>query len=175
MRQAGEKLRKAPALEAVFTATHSGQSVSGEILLSGNRFKLVTPALTTWYDGKTQWAYSPAAMEVNVSEPTSDELSQINPFEILNAMQKSFSPRRLASSNNEDKIELTPKQKGEYSRIVISFNSATLYPTQIVFTGTDKSVTIISLSSVKAVKAVPADTFRFNPRLYPGVEIIDLR
>ena len=146
MRRAAEKLQKAPAVEAVFTATHAGQTASGQIILSGNRFKLTTDALTTWFDGKTQWAYSPSAAEVNISEPTAAELSQINPFEIIRTMQKDFTPRRLTSGSTVDKIELS-----------------------------DRSVTVITLSSVKVVKSVAKSTFTFNSKLYPGVDIVDLR
>lgn len=175
MRRAAEKLHKAPAVEAVFTATHAGRTASGQIILSGNRFKLTTDALTTWFDGKTQWAYSTSAAEVNVSEPTSEELSQINPFEIIRTMQKDFTPRRLTSGNTVDKIELLPKGKSEYSKVVLTLNATTLLPSEIVITSSDRSVTVITLSSVKVVKSVAKSAFTFNSKLYPGVDIVDLR
>ncbi len=74
LRQAVATMKKAPSIEAAFTATSGNVSTSGNILLSGNRFKLSTPDITTWFDGRTQWAYSPAAVEVNLSEPTAEAL-----------------------------------------------------------------------------------------------------
>lgn len=176
MRKAAEKLRASHAIEATFTASHAGSTISGEITISGNKFKLTTPELTTWFDGKTQWAYSSSAGEVNISEPTADELSQINPFEVIGNMQKSFTPRRLASPDKIDKIELLPKNNHtEFKKIIISFNASTLLPNEIIFTASDNSVTVISLASVRPVKSLPATTFKFNAKLYPGAEIIDLR
>lgn len=176
MSQAAETLKKASAIEASFTAVHGGQSGSGQIIISGSKFKLTTNAMTTWFDGKTQWSYSPSAKEVNISEPTAEEVSQINPFSIISSLQTNFTPRRLNSAAGVDKIELTPKKKrSDYAKIIITFNATTLYPTDITITSTDGSSTAIKVTAIKKLKSASASTFRFNAKQYPGVEMIDLR
>lgn len=175
IRMASETMKNTPAVEAIFSITHGNVKSGGQITVAGSRFKLLTPELSTWFDGKTQWTYSPSALEVNISEPTPEELAQINPFEIIGSLQKNFSPRRLQSSDNTDKIELTPNEASDYLKLVITFNASTHFPIEIVFTATDHSVTTISISSLKKIKEPAPSTFRFNQKIYPGVETIDLR
>ena len=175
LRQAADALKNAPSVEASFTASSGTSTVSGSILLSGNRFRIVTPDLTTWFDGKTQWAYSPAAEEVNISEPTPDELSQINPFAIIAEMQTGYTPRRLKSAAGTDKIRLTPKGKSEYREITATFNAGTKFPSEIVITTTDNATTHITIRNIARGKKPSDSAFRFNPSQYPGVETVDLR
>lgn len=176
VRQAAEAMKKAPSLQAAFTASSGASAINGSILLAGNRFRLTTPDLTTWFDGKTQWAYSPAAGEVNISEPTAEELMQINPFAIIAGMQTDYTPRRLKSPAGSDIIQLTPKANSEYRKIIVTFNTATKLPSEIAITTTDNSTTKISLRNISTGKKTPpASAFRFSPEKYPGVEIVDLR
>ena len=144
-------------------------------MLSGNRFKLSTPDITTWFDGRTQWAYSPAAGEVNLSEPTAEELRQINPFAIIAGMQADYTPRRLQSATGTDRIELIPKGKSEYRKIIVTFNGATKFPSEIAVTSVDNSTTTIKIRSIRTGKKLSDSAFRFSQKAYPGVEIVDLR
>lgn len=168
-------MRKAQSLKASFTVDCNGQRSSGEITIDGNRFYLTTPEMTTWFDGKTQWSYSPAAEEVSVSEPTASELEQINPFAIIDGLQKQFKGRRLTAPKGLDRLELTPKNNSDYSKVVLTINSATRLPVEITFTTTDRTVTDIKILSLIKIKTPPASTFRFDPKKYPLAEIIDLR
>lgn len=175
LRKAVATMKNTPSVEASFSVSMGGRASSGEILISGDKFTLTTPELSTWFDGKTQWAYSPSAKEVNVSEPTPEELQQINPFAILSTMQNQFTPRRLKSDAGYDKIELIPKGKSEYAKIVAVFNSTTHLPKEIIITSTDRSVTTIKITGIKKGGKTTGKLFQFNLTRFPGVEIVDLR
>lgn len=175
LRKAAAAMKDTPSVEASFSVSIGNRASSGDILISGDKFALTTPELSTWFDGKTQWAYSPAANEVNISEPTPEELQQINPFAILSAMQNQFTPRRLKANAGCDRIELIPKGKSEYTKIVATFNATTHFPIEIIITSTDRSVTTIKITSIKKGGKTADGRFRFNPARFPGVEIVDLR
>lgn len=177
LRQAVENLRKASAIEATVGAAASGHSTTGKLLLSGNRFHLSTPQLITWFDGKTQWTYSPETQEVNISEPSAAELAQINPFAILADLTANYKPRLLkADSPSRRAIELTPKaKKAPYKKVVLTLDAATLYPSNIKVTTPDGATTTLTLSGVRTVKAPAATAFRFPSASYPKAEVIDLR
>ncbi len=175
IRQCVARLKASPAVEAAFSVSRGNSASSGNIVISGNKFALSTPELSTWFDGKTQWAYSSAANEVNISEPTPEEIRQINPFAILEAVQTSFTPRRLTSPAGKHLIELTPKGKSEYLKLNVTVNSATNLPESITFTSTDKSTTKINIKSLRPLSKADNGKFRFNPKNYPGAEIVDLR
>ena len=63
-------------------------SESGTIQLKGEKFVLKASEVITWFDGKTQWSYVVRNDEVNVSNPTQEELQQINPYTFLYMYQK---------------------------------------------------------------------------------------
>ncbi len=169
------KLRKAPSVKASFTVTNASGKSAGTLTICGKCFMMDTPELKVWFDGKTQWAYSPSGGEVNVTEPTPAELAESNPLSVLTNMTSAYACRRLSSSAAADKIELTPKGRTDIAKAVITFNPSTGYPAEIVAYGTDRSVTTISIRSLTAGKALAASTFRFNAAKYPGVEVVDLR
>lgn len=174
--QAVEQIKKSPSLQATFRASTSDGSAQGSILLSGNRFKLDTDEFTTWFDGRTQWAYSPRTGEVNISEPTFEELAQINPFAVIGSLKDGYNARRVNAPKGSDRLELTPKHKGgDYSKVTLTLNAATHYPSAIEIVATDGARINIAVTSVKAGKMPDASTFRFNRSLYPRAEIVDLR
>lgn len=176
LRKAQAEITDAPSIEASFTVTSGHNSSKGSIIVSGNRFRLITPEMSTWFDGKTQWSYSPAVNEVNISEPTPEELRQINPFAIIEGLRTNFTARRISSPAGTDRLQLTPKGKSsEYTMVTAVFNASTHLPSEISLTGADRAVTKIVITSIKKGKALKPDTFRFNKAQYPGAEIVDLR
>lgn len=172
---AAAKLRKAPSVKGSFSVTNASGKSRGTLTVSGKRFMMDTPELKVWFDGKTQWAYSPSGGEVNVTEPTAAELAESNPLSVLTNMSTAYSCKRLSSTATADKIELTPRGKTDIAKAVITFSVSTGYPTDIVVTGTDRSVTDIHITSLTTGKALPASSFRFNASKFPGVEVVDLR
>ena len=173
--RASQEMRDAGAIKATFTAAFDGNKTSGEIIVAGNRFNLSTPEIVTWFDGKTQWSYSHAAQEVNVSEPTKAELEQINPFAIMDGLKQNYKARRLASPQDKLKLELTPEKKSDYAKITLTLNATTYMPEEIVITSTDRSITAITVSHLSKIKTPAQSAFKFDRKLYPMAAIIDLR
>lgn len=174
--QTVEQIKKSPSLQATFWASTPDGSAQGSILLSGNRFKLDTDEFTTWFDGRTQWAYSRRTGEVNISEPTFEELAQINPFAVIGSLKDGYNARRVNAPKGSDRLELTPKRKGgDYAKVTLTLNAATHFPSAIEIVTTDGTKINIAVTSVKVGKMPDASAFRFNKSLYPRAEIIDLR
>lgn len=169
-------MKKNPSLDIVFTVWNNGNSYSGSMKVAGRRFHLSTPEMKVWYDGKTQWAYSPSAMEVNVTEPTDAELSQANPLSILSNLNRNFTFRRLKATPGEERIELVPKKKSaDFSSAVIVVNARTSLPKEIDVKDSKGRVTAVKISGITGGKTLPAGAFRFDPSKYPDVEVVDLR
>ena len=104
------------------------ESFEGTIQMRGDKFKLETPDMITWYDGSTQWAYVLRTEEVNVSTPGGDELQVTNPAVLLRSYKKGFkvayrgtSTTRQAKSAYD--IVLTPKGKSDGGYAVADFRS----------------------------------------------------
>ena len=174
--QAAAKFSAAPSISAAYTITANGERVSGRVSFAGDKFTMTTPQLLTWYDGKTQWSYNRENNEVTITEPTADELSQINPFVIINSFRNSYIARSLTAPKGFAKIELTARDpKSEVISATVTLNDKTLLPTQIQLTTRSKQQVTIVLNSVTTGQKYNIKAFQFYAPNYPGVQIVDLR
>ena len=90
LKSAAEKLNCAKSINASYRISAEGQTMKGYLTVSKNRFIIDSPQMKSWFDGKTQWTYSAEMGEVNITEPTDDELAQVNPFAILNTFRTKY-------------------------------------------------------------------------------------
>ena len=174
--QASNKFTNSKSITASFSIIDNGHSQNGSITVAGNKFVVTTPQLSTWFDGKTQWSYAPNVNEVNITNPTADELQQINPFAIISSFRNNFNASMLNSAKGTYKIQLTPKKSNQsIKKVELTLSSSTYYPSLIVITAKNNTKATIKVKSINAGNTQPASTFTFNAKKYPGVEIIDLR
>lgn len=174
--QASNKFSNSKSISATFSLIDNGRSQSGSIIVAGNKFAISAPQLSTWFDGKTHWSYSPNIKEVNITTPTSDELQQINPFAIISSFRNNFNAKLMSSAKGTYKIQLTPKKSNQsIKNVELTLNSSTYFPSLIIITAKNNTKATIKVKSIKAGVAQSASTFTFNAKKYPGVEIVDLR
>lgn len=175
--RAAEAFSTSKSLKASFTSVVNGEKNSGTITLQGDKFHLSSKPFSTWYDGTTQWTYVTSSNEVNVTEPTPDELAQVNPFVIISNLRKGYNPASLKSAAGTSTIQLTPKDSrhADIRKAVITFNNSTAFPTRIVLDTASGEKIDITVISITKGKQLPASTFVFNPKNFPRVEIVDLR
>lgn len=170
------KMKAAKSLTAAFTASgrpgdpHQG----GTLTIAGNRFTIDSPAVKIWFDGKTQWTWSRDAGEVNITEPTPEELAQVNPYAILTSLKSRYKASFLGNPSQRT-VLLTPAMpKPEVSRAEVTFGSDG-FPSRMKLFFTSGNTMTVTISSVKTGGNLPDTTFRFVPSKAPGAEIVDLR
>lgn len=169
-----ENIRKAPSISANLNIRTASGVTTGTVILSGNRFVFDNEMGSTWYDGKTMWAYSPSTNEVTVTEPTDSELAEINPFEFIKSARTDYTPRLLKSTKDSYTVELKPKKKQAMTEAVVTVDATTYNIRKIVLTMNKQKVDI-TLSGVRKGKNLPDADFRFRQQLLPKAEINDLR
>lgn len=155
-------------------------SQKGEAQVQGNKFRIVTDAGTTWFDGKTQWTYIKEQNEVNVSSPDGEELAAISPVSLLNSYKAGF---RLKGKGNKKQgsqtlhcVEMTPQQKNsQVSRYEVNVDAATAQVASITIYSKDGNVTAIKLTNYRPKQSFADKTFIFDKKAYPKAEVIDLR
>lgn len=171
---AANKYTTSKSISASFNIIDNGSN-AGKITIAGDKFVIETPQLSTWFDGKTQWSYAPSANEVNITEPSAEELQQINPFAIIGSFRNDY-VAKLLDKNNGYQILLTPKKSNQaINNIIITFNSTTYLPSLIIITTKNNTKATIKVKSISIGNTLPASKFTFNASKYPGVEFIDLR
>ena len=177
-------LRNAGGIEATFEGTQfkgkkEAGTATGKIQIAGNKFKLSSSSLTSWFDGKTQWTLLAGSNEVNVSNPTQAELQQINPYTFLNLYKKGYTLTsqdvaykgamcyevRMASQSRQNNIQL----------LIAVIDKQTHLPLSIRIKDSKGEWTRIRVSDIRTHKKWADTNFRFNAKQNPGIEVIDLR
>lgn len=155
------------------------EEFKGKITVKGDKFRLAMEDQEIINNGTTVWTYLPAAKEVNIDnyDPESDE---INPSKIYELYKKGFKYLYIEDVTEGgvlcEVVDLVPEKKdAQYFKIRMnigkkdrSIQSWTMF---------DRSGNRYKYTITKFVPNVAiADAFfTFDPKKYPGVEIIDLR
>ncbi|MDO4309155.1 MAG: LolA-like putative outer membrane lipoprotein chaperone [Prevotella sp.] len=148
-------------------------NLSGTIAVKGQKFQASTPQVNVWFDGKTLWTLMKSSNEVNVSNPTANELAAINPYNFINIYRSGYK-YDMKTVGKEFQVHLTATDKSrKIQEMYINVNKSSYVPSQVKMLRGGKWSTI-TISNFK--KASLSDSqFRFNPKSYPDAEIIDLR
>lgn len=172
-------IENSPSVTADISVSRSGGEKSeGNLILSKEKFRIDFPGVKNWFDGKNMWAYSSSAGEVNLTEPSAEELMEINPLSYITSVRNNFNKRLLKSIDKGiSTVELTPLKgkKSDVDKIVASFCETTGFPVKLILYTKGQGVVTVTLGNIRVGKKLPVSTFRFNPAQLPGVEVIDLR
>lgn len=178
------KLKNSGGIEAVFEATafkgttETG-SAGGTIKVKGNKFKIESNSLTTWFDGKTQWTLLAGSDEVNVSTPTAAELQAINPYSFINIYKKGYAATLTKASYEGKSVHevrlVTTSKKSSMQKILLTIDPTTLMPLSVRFKNAKGDWTRIRVRSIKTGRKFADAAFTFDPKQHPGIEVIDLR
>jgi outer membrane lipoprotein carrier protein len=180
-----KKYKAIPAFEAniSYTLTNEVEKINeefkGKITVKGDKFKLVLPEQEVINNGTTLWTYLPEAKEVNIDnyDPNSDD---INPSKIYDLYKKNFKYMYLQDKTEGgalcEEIDLVPEKKdAQFFKIKMFINkkdksiqSWTMYDKG----GNRYKYTLTKFNENANISDA---TFTFDPKKYPGVEIIDLR
>lgn len=180
-----KKYKSISAFEANLTSgmTNDSEGIKeefkGKITVKGDMFRLLLDDQEIINNGTTVWTYLPSAKEVNIDnfDPGSDE---VNPTKIFDMYKKGFKYLYLADKTEGgvvcEEVDLVPEKKdAQYFKIKMmivkkdkSIQSWTMF---------DKSGNRYKYTITKFVPNVKVDDdfFTFDPKKYPGIEIIDLR
>jgi outer membrane lipoprotein carrier protein len=180
-----KKYKSIPAFEAniSYTLTNDVEKVNeefkGKITVKGDKYRLVLPEQEVINNGTTMWTYLPEAKEVNIDnyDPNSDE---INPSKIYEIYKKNFKYLYLADKTEGgvlcEEIDLVPEKKdAQFFKIKMFINKKDKSIQS--WTMFDKSGNRYkyTISKFNPNANVADAVFTFDPKKYPGVEVIDLR
>ena len=161
---------------ANYTITSAQGTSNGTIAMQGSKFRIISPEAKSWFDGKTQWSWSPVTGEVNITSPTADELQMTNPLAAASHFKANFNMKKAKAQTPKTKvIKLTPKKKDNIKTLWLYFDENTSLLRTARFEMNDKSVYTIKITNYKH-KSLPASTFTFDKSQVPaGTQVVDLR
>lgn len=181
LEQTSQAFKQSGGVEADFTLIpYMQEEVKGHIQLMEECFHLKMDEMVTWFDGKTQWTYLPINEEVNVSNPTREEIESINPMAYLSLYKEGYTCQLGGKSNFNGKAvyEVTLKTEDlqkQWQNLTLYIDRTTLLPLYFKLQGEGRDYHIITISNYKQGKNWKKEHFTFNPKEYPNAEVIDLR
>lgn len=150
--------------------------VQGEICVSGDKFKLITDDIITWFDGRTQWSYLTENEEVNISHPGREELQGINPLWLISLYEKGYYYALGKTTSSTQEVTLTAEQTDlPIAHLILVIDKSTSLPVTIRLKEEGRDYTVITIGNLQLGMKWGKDFFVFDNKQYPDAEVIDLR
>ncbi len=194
LNQVSAKYRSYDVVKADFTFTYEDKQASTKDSQNGTllsksktnkyRVSIYSPDNATTEqeiisDGKTQWTYIKKDKEVEISDVDNSSES-LNPAQIFTIYEKGYKYVYNGDEKVDGKtyqvIDLTPEdEKKPFFKIRLSIDKAKkqIY-SALIFDKNGSRYTYIVRSFTPNVK-VPENTFTYDKKDHPGVELVDLR
>ncbi len=154
----------------------------GKLMLSGDQYHLNMGPQTIISDGKTLWFYLKARNEVQINDYEENEDGEIlSPKDLFKIYEKDDYIYALVFEGVEkgrtvQKIEFKPTDPdSEYSKMRMTLDKRRKELMRVKAFGKDGSRYTLNLDSFKANADLAENTFQFNAKDYPDVQIEDLR
>ncbi|MDD2328153.1 MAG: LolA-like putative outer membrane lipoprotein chaperone [bacterium] len=173
-------------IHLTFRATTTGSdgseqmAMEGTAYIRGNKFKLETNEMDIWFDGTTQWVLMKEINEVNISNPTSEEITAVSPLALLGIYRNGYLLSAPVSRTIHGKklqlIRMTPATDNKaYKSVDALIDPNGLALKEVMLTLRNGTIQMITISGYNANHNFSDAEFRFDRSRYPHAEIIDLR
>lgn len=144
-----------------------------------NKYKIMLKGQELISDGKNQWTYLKADKEVQLSE-VDNSSDALNPAKLFTIYEKGFKSVYTNDTKLNGKtlhvIDLTPlDSKRSFFKVRLQIDKLNKQiMNAVIFDKNGNRYTYTIRTFTPNVK-VPESTFAFDSKLYPGVELVDLR
>jgi outer membrane lipoprotein carrier protein len=151
---------------------------TGTLLVSGDKYKLNIVGQIVISDGKTIWTYIKESNEVQINSSDNKD-DAMTPSKLLSSYNENYKSKIIRDKSQTDPsvetLELIPNVSKNFTKVILSVDKT---KKQIrSFALYDKNGNIFTYKVTKFTVDVPfspAD-FTFDPKQFPGVEMIDMR
>ncbi len=151
---------------------------SGTVYMKGTKYRVSLTGQEMFCDGANIWSYEKAANEVTISkvDPSANSITPQKLF--TNFYDKDFLYKLNGivkeGGKNAQEIELTPIDKSKpFFKVLLHIEKGAIMSTKVMEKNGNKFV--YSVSNMKTGAAITDDTFVFDTKKFPGVEVVDLR
>lgn len=153
-------------------------ATSGTMCLSGNRFVIESPAMKAWFDGQTQWSMLSSNNEVNVSNPTEEELQAINPYTFIHLYKEGYNysmKQKMLRGKEINEVTLQASRPDvAFPVMLLDIEKNSHIPICVRFFNGQNWIRI-TIHNLKTGLKFDDKKFRFDTTQHPDLEVIDLR
>lgn len=144
-----------------------------------NKYKVILKSQELISDGKSQWTYSKADKEVQLSD-VDHGANALNPAQIFTIYEKGFKyffgGDVKVNNRIQHVIDLTPLDaKSSYFKVRLNIDKVTRQIKKVVVFDKNGSKYTYVINTFTPNVKVADSLFSFDVKKYPGVELVDLR
>jgi outer membrane lipoprotein-sorting protein len=170
------RLDNAPSVSVKFHFVTSSGNINGTMTMAHDKFKFTTPQMSAWYNGRELWSLNSSSTEVNLSEPTEDELLEVNPMAILRGYGTLFDVTMQGESLGMKSVKFTAKSKNnQVATASLVVDDKTNVPKSLTINFRNGTRLIAIIDNVTNGAALADDSFNFPKNSYKNYQVIDLR
>jgi len=174
--KAAAVITNSKGISASFIVSGNGINTKGIIKSIGQKFSVVMPQVSTWYNGKALYTYNPRTAETTVSTPDARELLESNPLLYVKGGSVGYTCRFSAvRCNGRYVVDLFPRDKRTAIKKLTFTINASNFHTEKIVVDTGGNITTINVTSLKTGVKLQSSEFEYPKARYPKVEIVDLR
>jgi len=181
------KYRSYDIIKTDFTYTLENQQANTKETQTGtiyvksktNKYKIILKGQELISDGKTQWTYLKADKEVQLSDIDKDP-NTLNPAKIFTIYETGFkyiyTGDTKVNGRVNNVIELTPVDtKRSYFKVRLDIDQLNNQITNAVIFDKNGNRYTYAIDTFTPNMKVSESIFAFDPKQYPGVQVVDLR
>lgn len=170
------KINKSASVDCKFMLSGTSGKLNGSLTARGRKFRLTTPAGSTWYDGTNMWSANPKTKEITLVNPTESEVNESNPFAYLSSYKSDY---RLFFSRRKENgrylVLLNPKKaNSDIKAVEVAVNKKTFLPERFIIRDRNDNVTTVTVQSL-SLKSAADGQFTCPVHSMSDYELIDLR
>jgi outer membrane lipoprotein carrier protein len=150
----------------------------GDLLLSGDKYRLTVAGQVVICDGKTIWTYIAESNEVQINNLDNKD-DALTPSKLLSSYNANYKSKIIKDNNqtdpNVETLELIPNIIKNFTKAVVAVDKT---KKQIkTFSLYDKNGNVFTYRISKFQTDLPINPtdFSFDKSKFPGVEVIDMR
>jgi outer membrane lipoprotein carrier protein len=178
-----KRASEAPSVSITFrlitndTKESSVDTISGSILLSGDKYKLQMPDNSVWSDGKTSWTFMKDVNEVTIITP--DPLASSftsKPSLLFSLYKEGYKVRLIEETDRTWTIDLYPEIiTNNLIRIRLKIGKSAYDLKSAEYKTKDGIIISLLADKYDLTRKPEQDVFVFDVSKYKGVEVIDMR
>ena len=148
----------------------------GNVYMKGTKYRVSITGQEIFCDGNNVWTLDKAAKEVTINklDPSNNTITPQKLF--TNFYDQAFLYKLNGETKGIQEIELTPTDKSKpFYKVMVYVNKAskTISSTKVFETAGNRYT--YTVSGMNTSGAVADGMFLFDPKKYPGVDVVDLR
>lgn len=177
LQKSASALLKSGGVTASYTLKTGGVTETGSLSVKGKKFTISSTGRTIWYDGASLWTYDPTEKEVTLTAPTAADVASVNPYLLVSNYKNEYTARMVKGTvKGTYNVQLTPKNRQNFVKsAVLCIRASNYLPVRMDVTDRNGTKTVIVISDVRTGLKLSDSVFRYSPKRFPGVKLVDLR